>query len=83
MGFNEIKCKNQEEANLFSNFENYFPFYKLRKEGNGGGVLILIHESLKNQCTTINFPVDINDEIVGISLKGKNQSCDLLQQTNR
>ena len=28
---NEIKCKNEEEANLFSRFDNYLPKYRIRK----------------------------------------------------
>lgn len=73
---NEIKCKNNEEANLYSRFDDYVPKFKIRKEGGGGGVLVLIHKSISEWCRQIEFPIGTEDEIIGISIQGKYQTFD-------
>ena len=87
---NKIKCKNAEEANLFSRFPDFTPKFKLRRsqfkfqiqtrirpEGVDGGVLILMHNDLEGQYDDIEFPQNTKDEIIGIIIKGKQQKIDL------
>ena len=75
---NEIKCKNEEEANLFSRFDNYFPKFKIRStKTSGGGVLMLIHKDLDGHYNSVQIPNNIEDELIGITVKNENQKIDI------
>ena len=51
--------------------------FEIRKEDSGGGVLLLVHKKWEKQFEEIGFPETLKDEIVGITLKDKNQNIDI------